>query len=579
MRAREPDETGVVDRDGVPIAWERFGRGTHTVVLLPTWQIIHARGWKMQVPHLARRLRVVTHDPRGNGRSGRPPTGYGLEERVADSLAVIGATCGSAAALVAFSQGANIAATIAARRPELVERLVLIGPAIGTQSAGLSFWDDEPDPADRFTAASWRRDYEGFATWFFEQVFSEPHSTKQTDDCVGWALETTPEVLIAGEREFDRSGVPALLPRIACPTLVIHGADDRIIPPSAGERVAEAIPDARLVLVDGGGHAPHVRDPVRVNGLLDVFLDPVPPRCRRLARALHRHAPRALYVSSPIGLGHAQRDLAIARELRALRPDLEISWLAQHPVTRVLEAAGETIHPASAQLANESAHIESQMGEHRLHCFQALREMDEILLANFMVFLDLVREERFDLWIGDEAWELDYHLHENPELKSAPYAFLTDFVGYLPMDVPGSREAAVAADYNHENIRHVERYPYVRDAAVFIGSPEDIVPREFGPGLPFMHEWIPRHFDFSVLLADHFEQSHHVAHRLRRYGAPAPTPYDEATPARLAELICERLAAPVSYLPVETCGAARAAALLAPLLAERKGLSITHRGG
>lgn len=83
----------------------------------------------------------------------------------------------------------------------------------------------------------------------------------------------------------------------------------------------------------------------------------------------------------------------------------------------------------------------------------------------------------------------------------------------------------------------------------------------------------------SVPLADHFEQNHHVAHRLARYGAPAPTPYDEATPGRLAELMRERLAAPVCYLPVETCGAARAAALLVPLLEERKGLSTAGRGG
>ena len=137
---------------------------------------------------------------------------------------------------------------------------------------------------------------------------------------------------------------------------------------------------------------------------------------------------RAL-LSSPIGLGHAQRDVAIAAELRKLHPDLEIDWLAQNPVTRVLEAHGERIHPASAHLANESGHIESESAEHDLHCFQAIRRMDEILLANFMVFHDLVRDEQYDLWIGDEAWELDYYLHENPEQKRAPYVWLTDFVG------------------------------------------------------------------------------------------------------------------------------------------------------
>ena len=84
----------------------------------------------------------------------------------------------------------------------------------------------------------------------------------------------------------------------------------------------------------------------------------------------------------------------------------------------MLEARGEHVHPASAHLASESGHIESESAEHDLHAFQAIRRMDEILLANFMVFHDLAREEDYDLWIGDESWELDYYLHENPEQKT-----------------------------------------------------------------------------------------------------------------------------------------------------------------
>jgi len=112
-----------------------------------------------------------------------------------------------------------------------------------------------------------------------------------------------------------------------------------------------------------------------------------------------------------------------------LQPDLQIDWLAQHPVTEVLKARGERIHPASAHLANESRHIESESAEHDLHCFQAYRRMDEILVANYMLFHDVVNDEPYDLWIGDEAWELDYFLHENPEEKRAAYVWLTDFVG------------------------------------------------------------------------------------------------------------------------------------------------------
>ena len=235
---------------------------------------------------------------------------------------------------------------------------------------------------------------------------------------------------------------------------------------------------------------------------------------------------RALYVSSPIGLGHAQRDVAIAKELRKLHPDLEIDWLAQDPVTRVLEAEGERIHPASAHLANESRHIESESAEHDLHCFQAWRRMDEILLSNFMVFHDLVESEQYDLWIGDEAWELDYYLHENPEHKRAAYVWLTDFVGWLPMEDGGQHEAYLTADYNAEMIEHIARYRRVRDRALFVGNPDDIVPDSFGPDLPAIRDWTEEHFDFAgyvtgfdpAQFADREALRHELGYAPRRAG-------------------------------------------------------------
>jgi predicted glycosyltransferase len=122
--------------------------------------------------------------------------------------------------------------------------------------------------------------------------------------------------------------------------------------------------------------------------------------------------------------------------------------------------------------------------------------MDEILVANFMVFHDVVREQPYDLWIGDEAWELDYHLHENPELKTAAYAWLTDFVGWLPMSDGGEREAFLTADYNAEMIEHIARYPSVRDRALFVGQPDDVIGGDFGPGLPGIRDWTEEHFAF-----------------------------------------------------------------------------------
>jgi len=284
---------------------------------------------------------------------------------------------------------------------------------------------------------------------------------------------------------------------VECPVLVIHGDEDAIRPHASGANLA-AMLGGSIATIVGGGHAPNGRDPVKVNRLIEEFVDMVEPHPteRRWTRAARR-PKRALYLSSPIGLGHALRDVAIASELRTHHPDLQIDWLAQHPVTNVLESRGETIHPASSWLANESAHVEDECAEHDLHAFQAIRRMDEILVNNFMVFHDVVSDEHYDIVIGDEAWDVDYFLHENPELKRFEFAWMTDFVGWLPMPDGGEHEARLTADYNAEMIEQRARYRRLRDRSIFVGDPEDIVPDSFGPDLPGIREWTEDNFEFA----------------------------------------------------------------------------------
>ena len=505
MRARYPDGDGYVERDGVKVFYEVFGEGDTTVLLLPTWSIVHSRIWKMQVPYLARHFRVVTFDGRGNGRSDRPrgPDAYAESEFAADAFAVMDATDTTDAVVVSLSLGSQRALIMAAQHPERVSKLVFIGASLPIDVAhavrGNSFTDvlEDDEGWNKYNQHYWLRDYQGFLQFFFEQCFNEPHSTKPIEDAVGWGLETTPETLI------DATIAPGLdtadevlghAAKVMCPVLVIHGTKDAISPHRRGVKLAEATGGEMATLV-GAGHIPLARDPVKVNLMLRDFIAPRSP-----AQTWHRGKSRdkkALFISSPIGLGHAQRDVAIARELRGLVPDLRIEWLAQDPVTRVLENEGEIVHPASRFLANESGHIESESAEHDLHCFQAWRRMDEILLNNFMVFHDVVSDEDFDLWIGDEAWELDYYLHENPEQKRAAYAWLTDFVGWLPMPDGGDRESYLTADYNAEMIEHIARFPRLRDRAVFVGNPDDIVPDDFGQDLPNIRTWTEDHYEFA----------------------------------------------------------------------------------
>src|SRR5919108_4293348 len=108
-RARYPDADGHVERDGVRVFYEVYGTGEPTVLLLPTWSIIHSRHWKAQIPYLARHARVVTFDGRGNGRSDRPDAveAYAEREFAADAIAVMDATGTERAVLVGLSAGAT----------------------------------------------------------------------------------------------------------------------------------------------------------------------------------------------------------------------------------------------------------------------------------------------------------------------------------------------------------------------------------------------------------------------------------------------------------------------------------------
>jgi len=516
-RARYPDEEGFIERDGVRVFWESYGEGEQTVLFLPTWSSVHSRIWKAQIPYFARHFRVICFDPRGNGRSDRPTEVHLYDERefTEDAVDVLDACGVDRAVCVALSRGAQRALLLAAEHPERVDGLAVVGPMfpvtarslparVALNPRGIKLLRRRPPIArgfGKFNLHHWTHGgYADFVEWWTKRILPEPHSTKQIEDGIEWGLETDGRTLAmsfaaAGAAPWTRRDQRALAERVRCPVLVIHGTHDKANPYADGKALAR-ITGGRLETVCDAGHLPHARKPVQVNLALREFVDGTPAR---RDPTVHRSdgRKRALYVSSPIGLGHAQRDVAIARELRQLVDGLEIDWLAQNPVTRVLEAEGERIHPGSAHLANESRHIESESAEHDLHCFQAWRRMDEILINNFMVFHDVAREERYDLWIGDEAWELDYYLHENPREKRARYAWLTDFVGWLPMPDGGEHEAYLTADYNAEMVEHVAAHPNLRDRSIFVGNPEDIVDERLGPQLPMIRDWTERNFEFS----------------------------------------------------------------------------------
>ena len=283
-RALYPDQEGFVEREGVRLFYEVYGAGDPTVFLLPTWSIIHSRHWKMQIPYLARRFRVVTFDGRGNGRSDRP-TGaqaYVEAEFAADALAVLDATSTERAALVGFSCGALWGSLLAADHPERVTGAVFIAPAVPLapphpERAAHDFHErlDTDEGWAKYNRHYWLEHYEDFLEYFFGMIFTEPHSTKPIEDCVAWGLETTPETLVATAEALELCGLESfaeLCKRVRCPVLVLHGDEDAIRPHAQGSALAEAT-GGRLVTFQGSGHAPHVRHPVRVNLLIRDFVE------------------------------------------------------------------------------------------------------------------------------------------------------------------------------------------------------------------------------------------------------------------------------------------------------------------
>ena len=702
-RARQPDSTGYAPVEGgLRLYYEIFGSGDKTILIMPASPISHSRLWKGQIHYLSRHFRVVAYDGRGNGMSDFPDPSTKMPARFYshDCLAVMDATGTDKAVLVGICHdGVFPALQIAASHPERVQGVFAIAPGVPHIVPPLAFrvpasekFHERLDTNEgwfKYNEHYWRQDYRGFLEFFFGEMFPEPHSTKQIEDAVAYGLDGSVEVMLMEDEApaaADGAEVEAILGNVRCPVLIVMGDRDNCQPIERGRKTAELLPGSKFVELAGVGHIPNARHPVLINRMIGEFAGLPKPTVKRVGTQ-----PRALLVSSPIGLGHAWRDVAIARELRRQVPGLEVEWLAQPPLTTLLAKCGEKVHPASAELAPEAMHVDAMSGQHELHAFNMLRRMDEILCANFMVFHDVVTREHFDVWIADEGWEIDHFLHEHPELKTSPYVWMSDFVGYLPMPAGGKREAFLTADYNAEVLEHIARHPNLRDVSIFIGDPQDVVRESFGPSLPFIPDWTDEHFQFAgyvlpfdprdladtkairhdlgcdpdrplvvasaggsavgvhllhriadafqllrrdvpdaqlllvggpridpgefgpapgmtvtgyvhdlsrtlaccdlavvqgglsttmelvanrrpfiyVPLRNHFEQNFHVAHRLRRYGAPPPTQFHEATTERLAREMRERLGAKVAYEAVDPGGAARAAALIAPLLARR----------
>lgn len=255
-----------LDLDGQKIHYEEYGAG-HPVFLLHGGMMT-ADGWRYQVPALEASYRVIVPERRGHGRTPDVPGPYTVEVMTAETAAVIEALTVGPAHVIGWSDGAYVAAYLALTRPDLVDRLVLIGQAYASEgeTAAVRAFMYEPDIADWF-----RDDY----------AKTSPDGPEHFDIVFDKVMNLWRHPL---ELSLDD------LSRITAPTLILQGDDDGVrVEYSAA--LARVLPDAQFAIVPGTGHGAPMQKPDLVNRMIVDFLVPEQPD-RMIPLGSLRDAPR-----------------------------------------------------------------------------------------------------------------------------------------------------------------------------------------------------------------------------------------------------------------------------------------------
>ena len=252
-------ETRYARSGGINIAYQAVGDGPFDLVFVPGYVTHLELAWKLPsfgpwLTEMASFARLIKFDKRGTGMSDPVSGAPTLETRMDDVRAVMDAVGSRRAALFGLSEGASMSVLFAATYPERTAALVLRSAVARTLWAPDYPWGRTEDAYDREIERELRifgpRE-QALATVRSLGRFDADELEEFVDYLRYGASPGMVEALLQMNRHIDIRNV---LPAVRVPTLVLHGAEDEIVPPEAGRYLASRIPGARFVELPGVGH-------------------------------------------------------------------------------------------------------------------------------------------------------------------------------------------------------------------------------------------------------------------------------------------------------------------------------------
>ncbi len=261
-----------LEKAGKNLYYEVQGEGEPTLLFVHGW-MASSDVWRKQAPYFSRNNRVVTFDLTGYGQSAKPDgLAYTPDLWLDDLDALIEHLNLDKPILIGWSMGGAIGIAYAASRPEALSKLVLVDSTpLLIAPPDIFEHSIPPETADQLAGAL-QSDFSAGARGFVEMMFPEPNIEALKDEIHAITQQTTAPIALESVGNAGSADLRPMLDQVKIPTLILHGENDAVCSPKAGQCLAHMIPNTQIHTFSGKGHAPFLTNAQAFNERLAAFI-------------------------------------------------------------------------------------------------------------------------------------------------------------------------------------------------------------------------------------------------------------------------------------------------------------------